>query len=289
MITNLRIGLIFPEVSSSEYESYFNLATKHIISNIQFPESTCIPLEKSQLFSALENDEVDVVVTNLEHAPYLVPQNCRYIGLLENKHNNPFLLVPENQYAASEDLKMLPGTVVGVPDEISGYQLNYLNVDINFKVTDNTTLHNPDLWSDNGIQAALYLSPANNQTKEHIPFMTVPLHPGEFLRTPGTGKIVFAVHRESLAVSRFIFDTFHTPGLPAVSNTERKIASHFAGRDHLIIKTYCRKDERNFFHIKAGMIDLKQKKYFQHSMSQSTHFKMAEKMTDVLESFCKLS
>jgi hypothetical protein len=289
VITNLRIGLIFPEVSSSEYESYFNLATKHIISNIQFPESTCIPLEKSQLFSALENDEVDVVVTNLEHAPYLVPQNCRYIGLLENKHNNPFLLVPENQYAASEDLKMLPGTVVGVPDEISGYQLNYLNVDINFKVTDNTTLHNPDLWSDNGIQAALYLSPANNQTKEPLPFMTVPLHPGEFLRTSGTGKIVFAVHRESLAVSRFIFDTFHTPGLPAISNTERKIALHFNGRDHLIIKTYCRKDERNNFHLKAGIIDLRQKKYFQHTMSQSTHFKLAEKMTDVLESLCNLS
>jgi hypothetical protein len=289
VITNLRIGLIFPEISPSEHEFYFNNATKHIISNAEFPELTYIPLEKSQLFSALENDEVDVVAINLEHAPYLVPQNCRYVALLENKQNNPFLSVLENQYAASEDLKMLPGTVVGVPDEISGYQLMYLNADINFKVTDTTILHDPDVWSENGIQAALYLPPANNLPKNNLSLMTVHLHPGEFLITPGTGKMVFAVHRESMAVSRFIFDTFHTPGLPAVSNTERKIALHFAGRDHLIIKTYCRKDERNYFHLKAGMIDLQQKKYFQHTMSQSTHFKLAEKMTDVLESLCNLS
>lgn len=289
MIENVRIGLLFPELAFSDQESYFDENTKHIFSQEVRPGTTFFPLDKDQLFTALENDVVDVVATTLEFAPYVVPESCRYIALFENNPLSPNLRVMEQQYAPSEDLKILPGTLVGVPDEVSGLQLTYLNPVIQIKVIDGTILNNPDLWSEQEIQAGLVLFSDSEGPKDNKNLITVPLHPGEFLRSPGSGKIVFAAHRESIPVSKFIFDTIHTAGLTAITNNERKIAKHFADRSHLIIKTYCRKDERNYYHLKAGLIDLQQKKYFQHTMSQSTHFKLAEKMIDVLESLSNLS
>lgn len=279
----IRIGTGFypgetPEIQKSlleKWEFYRQLTDETL------PELTFSAIQPHSWFDDISENKIDIACIDLQEAPFALSDSCLYFAMKSGKTAGKTIFCHPDYFSPSDDLKLKKNTVITVRDESEGIMLQYLNPDILYRISENGILPEPYHWQPDGLQAVLWDTFIDEKS---IPegFVAIHIHPDEFPEKAGNGRLVFGGHRDSAGIMKAFHACFHERELVPCANTEREIARHFVHHTGISLRVRCRKDDRNNYHVRAVVIHEASKKIFQHTMSQSTHFKLAEKMIDVL-------
>lgn len=284
MSNYIRIGLDFDPDDTGEVQ---NLLTDHwkkylTVNGGEGPELIFSSTKKTTWFDGVVNDKIDIACMPLLDAPFELPGSCFYFALKTWKFPERKIISHPDFFSPVDDLKLKPGTVVTVFDENDGIVLQYLNPEIEYKTIDRQTFIGALAAGTESFQALLLDNTSMNTIQVPEGFLSVNIHPDEFPEMAGSGKIVFGGHRDTAGIMKAVHACFHEKDIVTCANIEREIAKNLISRTSITLRVRCKKDERNNYHVKAIVIQNSSKKLFQHAMSQSTHFKLAEKMIDVL-------
>jgi hypothetical protein len=284
MLATIRIGLVFPADVAEHVQSTLTARRGQFAGKTEqeWPDIQYIHVQKEQGFDMLIANAIDVLCMPLQNAPFTFAESCPFFALMEMPVTLKTMFCHTTVFRPAEDLRLAPGTVIHVDSVATGIQLQSLNPEIEFQVVSQELMHNSSAWEENNIQAILvdHYDWEIIETSEH--YHSYNLHPDEFAEKAGHGYMVFASHRESLRIMKTIHAYFHDFHVSSYTNVERMIAKHFEVFPDLVLKVRCRKDNKNFFHCKAVLIHPEKGEFVQHKISQSTHFKLADKMIQVL-------
>ena len=284
MSNQIRIGLCFDPGETGDVQNLLGEQWKkyQTANGSEGTELIFFSSTMTTWFEDVLEDKIDIACLPLENAPFEFPGSCFYFAMKTWNVPERKIICHPDFYSPADDLKLKPGTVVTVFDNNDGILLQHLNPEIEYETVDRQTFS--DVWESGTASFQAFLHDNAGETTPRIPdgFLSVNIHPDEFPERAGSGKIVFGGHRDTAGILRAIYTCFHEKDIVPCTNIEREIARNFISYSHISLRVRCRKDERNNYHVKAVLIDTSSKKLFQHSMSQSTHFKLAEKMIDVL-------
>lgn len=284
MSNNIRIGLSFDPGETGEVQNNFSEQWKNYqaeTGNVG-PELIFSSTTSTTWMDDILKDKIDVACLPLEDAPFELPGPCFYFAMKTWKASERKIICHPDFFSPADDLKMKPGTVVAVFDENDGILLQHLNPAIQLKTVNRQILRDIQDGGTVNFQALLLDNAAMSTMQIPAGFLSVNIHPDEFPEKAGSGKIVFGGHRDTASILKAVHACFQEKEIVSCANIEREIAKKFISRGNISLRVRCRKDDRNNYHVKAAVIDFSSKKLFQHAMSQSTHFKLAEKMIDVL-------
>jgi porphobilinogen deaminase len=285
----IEIGFLDPDNSESHIRELLVKKTEQWKSNFTEKE---IHIKLSYVNNGdwshhLLNGDKEIICLPLSFTDNSVPEELRIFALFSNDVKPRNIICSLHSYDQTEDLRLKKGSRIGVTDPVHAVQLRHLNPEINsFEVAD---YYNLKQKFESG-ELDAFLSKLNDENIENIKnSKVITLHPDEFIENTGYDKLVLTAHRESKKWMEILYPVFHDKNLTVCSNVERTICKHFDYLTSFVVKVRCKKDNKNFFHVKAALINKDTSTYFEHTISQSTHHRIAEKMIYMLSGFIKQS
>ncbi|MFZ1704230.1 MAG: hypothetical protein WAT79_07775 [Saprospiraceae bacterium] len=284
----INVLAIFPEIEKKSISSFLSKRlseTGHesFINDLNIITSIAASVNWEE---ALLTSRMDAVCLPLNHISPNIPFDFNIFAIHSRKIPQKIILCKDACFDPAQDLKLKECCRIGVPDVLSSIQVKHLNSTISPIIHDAVDVSRFYTNSDE-FDAILVNESEITENKNHEEYHYINLHQSEFLEEVGADKIAWVCHRESREVKKHVYDAFHDTSLVPMSNVERSISRHFNAQKNIVLKTFIYMDSRNFYHLKASLIDIEKGTYHEHKISQSTHFQLAEKMITVLDSFIK--
>lgn len=234
-------------------------------------------------WKALKSGEVVALAIPQHESPLELPDGFQYFCLTKLPERKRIIVCAPSVYREDNDGKLADGTQVIVDSEASGKQILWINQKLKYKVDSVESYKNPGVWAHHHALAVLMFEDQfYGEAIGEETFRIIRLHPNEFPEPAGSGKLVWVAHKESFQMMKIIRQHYHHPEIVPCANTERKIYKTLSLHTDAEIRVRCYQDSRHFYHVKAVLIAANSDHIFTHTMSQSTHHLLAEKMTTVL-------
>ncbi|MBK7524249.1 MAG: hypothetical protein IPI53_08820 [Saprospiraceae bacterium] len=231
----------------------------------------------------LLSEEKDVICVPFSVIDNSIPHELKTFALFSMEKNPSCIYCSLPVFDQTEDLRLKKGSRIGVNNPVQAAQIKHLNPDVDCKVIPEK---NDLLLKFESGELDAFLSESNTlKPNNTTDLQIIPLHPDEFIENTGSDKLVLIAHRESEKWMKMLYPVFHEKILTVCSNVERTISKHFGNLTNHVVKVRCTQDHKNFFHVKAVMINQVTSTYFEYKMSQSTHHQIAEKMINVLSEY----
>lgn len=231
---------------------------------------------KQTAFTAIKNGQIDIAIFHLPDLLPVHPSEDLIIAALSERQNaQDCLIIYEDNYDPTADLRLKSGTIVHVSSNVKAAQLKNLNASIDTFVSDQKLEKTIDLVKTGEVKAAMIpkLFFDSNTIASNIRFVN--LHPKEMIPTPGQGTFAFVTLTENLALRR-ILKTIHEKETSEITNVERKVRQMSLVDDQPNVAVYCYKDNNANFHAIGAYYDSELGSLQFASQSQSTSDGLAD-------------
>lgn len=290
MKNSLLVGLVRSENTALSFPGIETLVQNVENENRTLAEFSLVFSEYSDEsgWRALTSGEVVALAIPQQEAPLDLPDGFQYFCLTRLPERKRIIVCSPSVYKEDNDGKLADGTQVIVKTDACGKQILWINSKLKYKIDAVESYDNSYVCDQHQSLAVLmYEDQFSREKYAEDTFRIIRIHPNEFPEPAGFGKLVWVAHRESFRVMKTIRDQYHHPEIVGCANTERKIYKNVKLHTDASIRVRCFQDNRQFYHVKAVLIPSKSDNIFTHTMSQSTHHLLAEKMTHVLLEYIK--
>ncbi|MBK9254932.1 MAG: hypothetical protein IPM42_05540 [Saprospiraceae bacterium] len=229
------------------------------------------------LIDTVLKGKADVALVPLKKIPLKLPEGLIICGLSERDDPSDSLLLKSVNYLPEAILSILPGSKVGVPSELSKWQLSDLCPDVIPQVIKDELMTGMELINS-GLLDALVFGTSELDLMEFDPneFKLKSLHPREFIPACGQGVMAYVCHSEDMETRR-IFKNVHQVKTSDCTNVERNV-SKLAEREGNSVNVFCEADSNGNYHAVAVMVDPLTGKLKRGRVSQSTTLGLAENL-----------
>ena len=245
-------------------------------------EIVIIPLDvpgnesAQKTFALIKNGQVDFAIFHLSDLHPIYPADDLIIAALSERHDaQDCLVINEDCYAPSEELRLKAGSTVHVSSIIQSEQLKKLNPSINVVISSNDIQKNIDLLNSGSVNAVILPKVFADKAIFTAPVKLVNLHPKEMVPAPGQGTFAFVTLAENLKIRR-ILKSIHEKETAEMTNVERTIKHLIPENSQPNIVAYCYKDKSSNFHALGSFYDSETATFRFASHSQSTSNGLAE-------------
>jgi hypothetical protein len=202
----------------------------------------------------------DIIVTQLDNIPDDKPVAWTIAALGPKVVSSYSLLIKKNIYAPVEDLKIINGGKVAVPNSMVGHQIKNLNHNVNIEILD--LKYNHDEINDEinlSLQAVDYeaiIIPTNWTIGPKIleNYQLVKVHQNEIILSPDMGVDAILCHADNIDLRRKLKEIHHAE-IVSVSNVQRAFGKLCLESGYKMYAVNCEKDLNGYYHIKAQVIN----------------------------------
>lgn len=233
-------------------------------------------------FEYIKNGQLDFGIFHLPDLLPIHPSEDLVIAALSERQNaQDCLVIHQDVYDLSADLRLKSGTDVYVSSQIQAEQLKNLSSSIRPVVSDENVGSIIDLINAGEVKAAIIPKFLCDITTFATSVKIVNLHPKEMIPTPGQGAFGFVTLTENLIMRRLL-KAIHEKQTAEMTNVERKVLLMSPSIAHPDIATYCYKDISGNFHTIASHYDSEASSLRFASHSQSTSEGLADALFNSL-------
>ncbi|HMR87304.1 MAG TPA: hypothetical protein PKD51_04085 [Saprospiraceae bacterium] len=245
-------------------------------------EIVIIPIEEptnestQKAFSMIKNGKVDFAIFHLSDLHPIYPADDLIIAALSERHDaQDCLVINEDCYGPSEELRLKAGSTVHVSSIIQSEQLKKLNPSINVVISNKDIQENIDLLNSGSVNAVILPKVFADKAIFTTPVKLVNLHPKEMIPAPGQGTFGFVTLTENIKIRR-ILKPIHEKETAEMTNVERTIKHLIPENSQPNIVAYCYKDKSSNFHALGSFYNTETSTLRFASHSQSTSNGLAE-------------
>ena len=200
-------------------------------------------------FALIKNGPIDFAIFHLSDLHPIYPADDLIIAALSERHDaQDCLVINEDCYALTEELRLKAGSTVHVSSIIQSEQLKKLNPSINVVVSSNDIQKNIDLLNSGYVNAVILPKVFADKAIFTAPVKLVNLHPKEMIPAPGQGTFAFVTLAENLKIRR-ILKSIHEKETAEMTNVERTVKHLIPENSRPNVVAYCYKDKSEYRHI----------------------------------------
>lgn len=233
-----------------------------------------------EIEDALLRGEIDVAVHSMKDLPTQQPEGLAITAVSYRDNPSDLLIIRAAVAEPGKVFQLKEGAIVGTSAARRKAQLTDYRPDVVLKdIRGNVPTRLEKLRS--GDFDAIFLAAAG-VGRLNLPldeFITVVLHPSEFVPAPAQGVLAWQTNRDDLATRR-IFKQIHHPEISSTTNVERRVLQLMEGGCQLPLGVYCQCDTGGNFHVYAACQQGDEMKRVH--LSSSTNFGLAEKVVNNL-------
>lgn len=235
-----------------------------------------------ELEESLLNGEVDMAVHSMKDLPTEQPAGLVLAAVSYRENPADWLILRKEAAQKGKLLNLSDNAVVGTSSARRKAQMLTLRPDVELKdIRGNVPTRLDKLR--NGDFDAILLAAAGLQRLE-IPlddFTVVPFNPTEFVPAPAQGVLAFQCREEDKETRR-VLAKLHHPDVAACTNVERKVLQLIGGGCHAPLGVFCKCDNAGNYHAWAAYAKAWDQPIRRAQLSQATHFRLAEKLVELL-------
>lgn len=233
-----------------------------------------------EIEDALLRGDIDVAVHSMKDLPTQQPEGLAITAVSYRDNPSDLLIIRAAVAEPGKVFQLKEGAIVGTSAARRKAQLTDYRPDVVLKdIRGNVPTRLEKLRS--GDFDAIFLAAAG-VGRLNLPldeFITVVLHPSEFVPAPAQGVLAWQTNRDDLATRR-IFKQIHHPEISSTTNVERRVLQLMEGGCQLPLGVYCQCDTAGNFHVYAACQRGDEMKRVH--LSSSTNFGLAEKVVNNL-------
>ncbi len=235
-----------------------------------------------EIEEALLRGEVDMAVHSMKDMPTTQPEGLVLAGVSYRENPADWLLIRKECLADGPLFSLKEKAVVGTSSARRKAQMLDFRPDIELKDIRGNVPTRIEKLRRGDFDAILLAGAGVTRLQLDISdLQVVKFNPREFIPAPAQGILTYQCCASDLETRRLI-KQLHQPETVAASNVERKILKNISGSCHTPLGAYCEMDVNGHYHVWAAYARAWDAPVKRVRLSQSTNFKLAERVVEKL-------
>ena len=234
-----------------------------------------------EIEDALLRGEADLAVHSMKDMPTAAPPGL-VITAVSYRENPADWLIIRKECVADKLLKVKENGVVGTSSARRKAQMLDFRPDVELQDIRGNVPTRLQKLRDGNFDAILLAAAGIERLQIDLSeFEVVRLHPKEMVPAPAQGVLAWQTCSDHKTLRR-LMKKLHNADTAAATNVERKVLQLFQGGCQLPLGVHCERDYAGNYHVQAAMAEAWNAPVKRVSISQSTAFELAERVTEAL-------
>ncbi|GIV31037.1 MAG: porphobilinogen deaminase [Saprospiraceae bacterium] len=235
-----------------------------------------------EIEEALLRGEVDMAVHSMKDLPTEQPEGLVLAGVSERENPADWLLIRKARAEKGSLFKLPQGAVVGTSSARRKAQLLHFRPDVQLRDIRGNVPTRLDKLRRGDFDAIVLAAAGLGRLQLSLDDLEViAFDPREFIPAPAQGVLAWQCRAEDIETRR-ILQRIHQAEVAACTNVERRVLQLIGGGCHAPVGVWCMKDRYGFYHAWAAWAKAWDAPLRHARLSQATHFRMAEKLVEML-------